>query len=183
MVRANGGKPTSQTYFPILENAPSTAKEEQSFAKKVKGMAEEAVDLIRAIKPYKGGDNVLWTLHRLSIIDKHRLLVTVGGVLANWGISQHIAVTNPPLDTLERMPRLYASPAAWTEVRKLTFPLKTGDEILRDFPGAKLNKKIKFEIDVAINEYGICEGDPLVAVLRAVLNRVLRTVARFDGLY
>ena len=41
-------------------------------------MRQDAIDAIDAIKPYKGGNDTLWQLHRLNVVDKHRLLVTVG---------------------------------------------------------------------------------------------------------
>jgi hypothetical protein len=123
-----------------MDNAPSTPEEEKSFARKVKGMRKEASDLIRMIKPYKGADDTLWRLHRLNNIDKHRLLVTVGAFVHTWGITQHIDVTEPPLEVLERMARAYASDDAGAEIRGATFALKAGDVILCDFANAKPNK-------------------------------------------
>ena len=182
LVVANGNKPTSQTGFPILENAPSTPDEEKTFARKVKGMGQGAINLIRSIKPYKGGDDTLWRLHRLNIIDKHKLLFTVGAFVSNWSITQHIDATDPPLEVLERMGRAYASDEHWAEVRRLTFPLKAGDILLADFPDAKFNKQIRFAIQIAINEPGVCEGEPLVLILRATLTRIRRVVGMFAAL-
>ena len=183
LVLANGGKVTSQTSFPILENVPSTPEEERSFARKVKGMREDAKDLIRACKPYKGGDEVLWRLHELNRRDKHRLLFTVGGFIDNGSITQHIDATQPPLDVMERMARAYASGDNWINVRKVTFPLKAGDVLFIDIPNAKVNEKIKFGVDVAIDEPGICDAEPLVLVLDASIRGALRVVKRFDGMY
>ena len=183
LVSANGGKVTRQTSFPIVENVPSTPREERTFARKIHGMREEAKDLIRACLPYKGGDDVLWRLHELNRRDKHRLLFTVGGFVDNWNISEHIARTNPPLDVLERMGRAYISDDTWTHVRKVSFPLKAGDVLFVDFPNAPVNEKIKFGVQVAINEPGICDAEPLIAVLDASIRRVLQVVKRFDGMY
>ena len=49
-------------------------------------MGQDAEDAISAVEPYEGGKgDLLWRLHRLSIVDKHRLpLAIVGG---NLGIN------------------------------------------------------------------------------------------------
>lgn len=74
LVLANGGTPTRDTGFPIS----GSAKEfETKGLGKIRGASAEATELIRACKPYKGGNDALFALHRLSVLDKHRLLVTV----------------------------------------------------------------------------------------------------------
>src|SRR5258705_31662 len=45
---------------------------------KIKGVNQAGVAIFDATKPYKGGDDRLWALHRLNNIDKHRLLLTAG---------------------------------------------------------------------------------------------------------
>jgi len=46
--------------------------------------ASEAVSsfIVDSVKPYKGGNDALWTLHELNILDKHRLLLPVMQVAA-----------------------------------------------------------------------------------------------------
>jgi hypothetical protein len=183
LVRANGETSTIHTYFPISENIPSTPEDQKSFARKVKGMRQEAVDLVLTIKPYKGGNNALWRLHRLNNIDKHRLLLTCGAFVHNWSISDHIKVTNPPLRILERMARAYAADMNGETSRRVTYALKTGDVLLRDFPNADPDENIKFFIEVAIDELGICEREPLSAVLYASIIEVRKTIKRFAGMY
>jgi len=43
-------------------------------------------DLVLSIKPYKGGNDALFALHELDILDKHRLLLPVVGVVALHGV-------------------------------------------------------------------------------------------------
>ncbi len=46
-------------------------------------MAQAAIDAIDAAKPYEGGTDELWCLHKLDIADKHHaLLVTLVSVTA-----------------------------------------------------------------------------------------------------
>ena len=183
LVIANGGKPTTSTMFPISDNGPSSPKYESSFGGKVNGMRQDVVDLIRTVKPYKGGDDVLWRLHRLNNIDKHRLLVTCGAFIHNWSITQHIDVTNPDIQTLDRMARAYAADMNGSQTRVQTFALKAGEIVLRDFPNAKPNENIKFFVEIAVNESGVCECEPLGAVLSASIAKVQQTIKRFDGMY
>jgi hypothetical protein len=110
-------------------------------------------------------------------------LFTVGGFINNWSITQHIDATNPPLDVMERMGRAYSSEDVWTHVRLESFPLKAGDVLFMDFPNAKVNEKIKFGVQVAINEPGICEAEPLLGVLYASISRVRWLVKQFAGMY
>jgi hypothetical protein len=69
---AGDGKHVS---FPIFDDA---SKFKKGVMHNVKGMRREAIDAIEALKPYSGGNEVLWRLNRLNNIDKHRLLVAVG---------------------------------------------------------------------------------------------------------
>src|SRR4051812_2662692 len=63
-----------QIEFPIAE---TLEKYEAEKARKIKGMLPEAVEAIDRLKPYKGGNDVLWRIHELDIIDKHRALFTL----------------------------------------------------------------------------------------------------------
>jgi hypothetical protein len=183
LVRANNGKVTDKTCFPILKRIPATPEEEQAFARKIEGMTDRAKDLIRASKPYHGGDEILWRLHELNRREKHRLLFTVGGYLSNWSVTQHIQATNMPLRRMERLARAYASDEAWSEMHRWSFPLKAGDILLSDPPDTKVNEDLEVEIQIAINEKGVSEGEPLLAVLFDSIYRVNRIVKKFDGLY
>ena len=63
--------PTSKTAFPIS----NTAKQFRSRGlRKVKGASDRSIRLVEALKPYQGGNDALWWLHKLSIEDKHHLL-------------------------------------------------------------------------------------------------------------
>jgi hypothetical protein len=77
LVLANGATPTTSTAYPVCKDVKDY---KTKGASKVQGMSGAAVDLIDATKPYKGGNDDLWRLHQLDIIDKHRLLITAGGL-------------------------------------------------------------------------------------------------------
>lgn len=75
-----------RTQFPIMQSAKLF---KARFSRPIKGSRRAAVDLLKAVKPYKGGNDLLWLLHQLDIIDKHRGLVpaysTVGTTIIDGG--------------------------------------------------------------------------------------------------
>ena len=75
LVRVHSGPSavTEQTGFPVNRDANGF---KSGYHTKVDGAPNDAVRLIKELKPYKGGNDTLWTLHRLDILDKHRLLLT-----------------------------------------------------------------------------------------------------------
>jgi len=82
--------------FPIAE---TLAKYEADKARKVRGMRPLAVKAIDALRPYKGGNDSLWRLHELDIIDKHRSLFTFGTdfvFTAGWFEGTYLSRTEVP---------------------------------------------------------------------------------------
>ncbi len=77
LVSANGGKIAKTTAFPFADDAH---KFESTLGSRVKVAAKQAMDLVRTLKPYYGGNDSLCWLHELDIVDKHRVLIPVGAV-------------------------------------------------------------------------------------------------------
>lgn len=72
----NGAENISDVYFPFWRDVAtfnSTANE------RLKKFSNDAQTFISGLSPYPSGNSVLWTLHQLNIIDKHRLLIFVSG--------------------------------------------------------------------------------------------------------
>jgi hypothetical protein len=171
---ANGYTPTIYTSFPILKRVPTTKDEIASFRRKIEGIGQPAEDFIRAIKPYKGGDETLWRLHRLNNRDKHQLLLTVGIVPRSWNFGAHIGKTRG----IERY-----IPDAYVQLAPGVVALEAGAEIFRDPPDSKVNEDIQLVFDVAFNEPGIVTGEPVLRVLLMSRNRVTRLVSQFAKLF
>jgi hypothetical protein len=169
MVEASGSTPNSQTAFPIFNSA--TEYEAQAPGR-VHGMRQLAVEAIDRIRPYKGGNEFLWRLHRLNNIDKHRLLIAIG--LGDFGHrmtpSQH-----------EKWLRDHPIEAAAMRNRGLglvfhpRFPtraLQAGD-ILLTVPAAEVDENMGFVVDVALNEPEVIEEVfPLYLVFRSLQSEV-----------
>jgi len=83
-----GDKPPNARgiYFPIADDA---AKYDATKGRKLEGARQETFNAIDALRPYKGGNELLWILSRLNNIEKHRLLLTVGSHAAGASRSAH----------------------------------------------------------------------------------------------
>jgi hypothetical protein len=169
LVGTNGASGGRHIYFPI---APGAAEYKSSVSRRIKGMRQDAVDVLNVIEPYKGGKgNELWVIHELNNIDKHRLLVTVGSSFQSVNLGAHMAAmfeksfgkTIPILDAFVR-------PA------DNLCPLKVGDELFIDAVDAEVNEKMTFRFNIALNEPGIIDGKPLLETVQQFVDLVGNTV-------
>jgi hypothetical protein len=173
-------------YPPLRKEREGTGHPRVSDFNHFETWATRPIDAIDATKPYKGGNDQLWRLHRLNNIDKHRLLVTVGaafrsfnvgahlmGQMIKAGIGMHLGL-KPGAEI--PVPDIYLSPTD-----KL-FPVRAGSELFTDMPDAEVNYKMNFLIDIAFGEPGISEGEPLVETLRGTLDLVGNIVSDFATL-
>lgn len=174
-VVANGGKIKRSTGFPIGENVDEF---EAGLRKKAAGIPAEAARVMRSFHPYKSGHDaldVLWKLHRLDVLDKHRLLIPVGAAHRSTIITA--VVEAPELETpVALAPFPFVTP-------KAVFPLKDGTEILRlapepDFPNLKINTKYQPTFEIAFGEGQIVDGEPIVPTLQRFLTIVSGVVKR-----
>ncbi len=77
LIGTPAGRSWRHVYFPIYESVEEYRAKK---GRRVKGMRKDAIESIDALKPYRGGNEVLWHLHELNNTDKHRLVLTVGAV-------------------------------------------------------------------------------------------------------
>jgi hypothetical protein len=174
LVQAAGGTPTKDTSFPIFD---SSSKYTSGAAQKLKGMSKAAITAIDALKPYRGGDDLLWQLHRLENVDKHRVLIAVGSAFNSVNIGPVLGRSMekwwkekgfdlPKVD-------LFLKPA------DRLFPLKPGMELFVDAPNAEPNSDVQFRVDVAFGETDIVNGAALIDTLQAMVSRVEQLLAQF----
>jgi hypothetical protein len=166
LVRANGKIPTRFNEFPIFDSPITSSKSETRFLKKVEGMRQEVIDAIRNLQPYHNGDNTLWRLHRLNVIDKHNMLVAV------WG---NITAVNglPPITDQWNGNR-------WMGVPGVPMTLKQGDKFSIGIPSMKVDKSTPFFAEIVFNEPGVAEGYPAVLALTQFYQRVFSVVGELS---
>jgi hypothetical protein len=164
--RGASGSPASHIYFPIYDDAVEYATKSVG---KIRGMRQDAIDAINAVKPYKGGNDTIWLLHRLNNIDKHRFVILVGsafrsmdlGAIAFWDMAEF----DPALADMDPIHAFFGP-------TDRQFPLKVGDELFIDAPDAKVKEKLQFCFDIAFGEPGIIEGAPLIETLHGMADLV-----------
>jgi hypothetical protein len=172
LVNKNGGTPDEHTYFPISDQPTGFGAK---IRKSLHGASKESKDVIRALEPWQGGDDILWRLHRLDIFDKHQLLVPVGaahgGILVDttfMGFKEgDDPVRIPPYQVLSGDRQYPLQDRA--EVFRI---MKAGREP-RDGP-IRTDYSVVFE--VAFGEGAIVQGEPLVPTLGDMVEHVASVV-------
>jgi hypothetical protein len=159
LVRANGCSPSSQTEFPIFDGPILNNKDKASFRRKTIGMRQEAIDQILSMHPYQGGDNLLWRLHRLNLIDKHNMLMTtLGNITAINGL--------PPIEDMW-------NGNCWGRVSGVPLGLKAGEKFSPQLPSVAVDISTEFFAEIVLNESDVAEGYPVVLALNQFLRHVL----------
>lgn len=141
-------------------------------------MLPAAIAAIDATKPYLGGNDTLWRLHKLNNVDKHRLLITVGFALRSLDVGSYISQRMGEL-----FPNTGGSPIFSLFLRPADrlFPMEVGDEIF-SHPLGEGVKEMSFRFDVAFGEPGVIDGEPLLEALQKMINAVEQLVGSFEPL-
>lgn len=168
-----------QVYFPIADNFE---KYPQLRDRRLKGASLEPLNDIDELKPYKGGNEFLWILHKLNIIDKHRTLITAGSALDSVDLGAYIMdamigfISDPEMiDAFRDRPKM-SLPVRPAEQQ---FPLKIGDELFGDVPNSEPNHKIEFKIDISFGEKDVVFGEPVVNTVANMINEIELVLVRF----
>jgi hypothetical protein len=171
LVLANGGTPDTATAYPISKSAATFEKT----MVRVKGLSQEAQNLIRATKPYQGGNEVLWQLHQLDIVDKHHLLVPVGAAHRNIVVD-----VSAELRRLKPDWEIPAMPLALRPADR-QYPLQDGAELFRVMAAARSSADMspQFTFEIAFGEGDIVRGEPLVPTLQQFATSVQDVVEPF----
>jgi hypothetical protein len=147
-------------------------------------MRDDAIKAIDALEPYGGGKGeVLWHLHCLNNIDKHRMLLTV---LAS--IDLHSMLPSQRAEAIEKYLGSYpgGTPPNLKGVFiaptiKISFPLKTGDKLLT-IPKSEVEKDMKFFMHVAFGEPEIVKGKPVFKTLYEIAELIRHIIFLFEKL-
>jgi hypothetical protein len=190
-VRSEGNKDTGGTKFPVFDNVTTfTNAFKTGVPSQIKGAPKAAVDLIKAGKPYKGGEDAFWKLHRLDILDKHKLLVPVN-VASSESVIFDLAHA---FDNLRDVPPELAVPQELSippgiQPAKRQFPLKDGAELYRvnaqarNDPMAQMHMNPQFGFEVAFGEGEVVKGEPLISTLYELIQFVEGYIKRFPPLF
>jgi hypothetical protein len=146
----NGQSDTGGTYFPFGRS--KHVFEFPDTQLKIKKLSPEAAALVRGLEPYQGGNDLLWSLHELDIIDKHRALVSVTAVRGGDIIGNtRITGLREGLNFVE-IPQ-------WS-------PFDEEIAYLRLPAGAKVNGDLKLPLTMVFREPDPVKGKQVIGTLR-----------------
>lgn len=168
--RGPGGKGDGKhIYFPIAENK---LKYENQKRGQTLGISSQAIAAIDAIQPYGGGNDVLWYLHALNTIDKHRLILTAGSAVRSVDLGKYIQQKAPKESSLSRV---NLSTFFKAEGGIPAPPLEVGTVVLTDLTSPEV---VEFDIafEIAFFEKNIIEGKPLLAKVQDMIDAVEKVI-------
>jgi hypothetical protein len=169
--------------FPV---GATKANYESRRAGNTNGISKTALRVLDGLKPYKGGNDALWAIHYLDIVDKHRLLLTVSA--ANRGMffdpvpalrrnildKPEFAEMLAGLDDLGSVPIQYDWSDEWTALR-------IGAVILRAPLGDDLHDNLKLVASVTLNEPEIPRGQSITPALQQLIDATEAVVLKLGA--
>ena len=162
LVEAGGGTPSKETYFPICETPQQYAS---ALGKgEIKRMRTGAEKVLSSVQPHQTSDQTLWLLHQLDIVDKHRLLLTIGAFMDKWGVDFAVGKT------------------MWLSDHRFV-PLVAGNDItniLTSTYNKHLPEQFALGLDMAFGEPEVAEGDLVLQTVKKLLAFVNGLVSRFQ---
>lgn len=166
LVLENGGTPTKRTFFPIKPD-------EQTFhaqaPKDLHGVSTQTYGLIKAMKPWSGGDDHLWRLHQLDVEDKHKLLITIGAAHRNV-----VLTFQPPPFPGNGSPPPAISAAYRVADRQ--YPLQDGMEVGRIMKAARAAsdwlKEPGYTFEIAFRDQSLMADEPVIPTIPELIDHV-----------
>lgn len=144
-------KSGSNAHFPF---GGTLADAQSAMNRRSKELPKEIFDLMISFKPYKGGDNLLWSLNELCNSHKHEIIVPVashtGGIQLTGTAALGLRIRYPMV---------------WDRA-------KNEMEILYAPWGAEFNFDFKFEQFITATDIEFMDGLPIDGVLNTLISKV-----------
>jgi hypothetical protein len=175
--RNPGDLESAHLYFPICKSREAYESESSG---KTKGIPQDIKERIDAFKPYAGGDDRLWGLHRLDIIDKHRLLMTTATIIRDIKFDVDAAFIEGAFPGLLTMPLDFPKQTVKFPAPKTFSPMKEGALLYGVKGNFETDERIDFTFDITIGEIGVFEGNLLVETLSELVDMVESIVLSFS---
>lgn len=161
LAKRNGVRPSEDTHFPIFGSLYDMIDPIKGLERK-KWLSQAEISIIKALEPYRGGNESLWPLHHLNNVRKHERLVVVNArpkilnvIREGWSPSDLIF---PSMVRLKNTTLLFEHP--------------------RNAPDPKIHLLLEVVFDEAI--FGVF-GAPLVRTLREFASTADSIIRLFDG--
>jgi hypothetical protein len=160
LAKRNGCVDPKDVRFPIARSFDAFANGKRGGRKAISALSPADQATIENLKPYQGGDDLLWALHHMDIMRKHRQLIVVNPIprsvmVSRWGDS------HPELEFIN------------------TFePLKHGTVLALVPPGS--DYKVKIRPEVTFSEAGILTRKPVTPSLGKMAGHAASIIKLFD---
>ena len=158
---ASGIQSPKEAYFPFARTA---ADFERNLKGRCKDVPQDIWPLFRSFEPYKGGNEVLWTLNEMCTTDKHKMLIPLGTGAA-FGPGLDLSGTG--------FFELYTNPI-WDRTKQELVYLRLG-------PESKFDYKIRFILYIAFNDIAAIDGEPVRAILDQTLGEIRRILLSIEA--
>jgi hypothetical protein len=176
LVKASGGTTDQYTAFPIFDDSKGYSALSRG---KVPGLREPCYEILDRIQPYKDGwGHLLWQLHRLDIVDKHRLLLTICTKPVGRTMTPSEKAAFVARKTMVGPHTFAAKQYVYAAANPLIIPMQAGYK-LGSFAASEVDENMGFAFDMAINEPGIVEGMPSFLLLRNFSSEISRIISDF----
>ncbi len=172
------GASSKKVYFPFGINAEIF---DEQVRKKTKGMSADAIAMIRELKPYKGGNVLLWLLHDLNREDKHIRIVPLfsGNGMKLYELA---VIDGTPYVLGNRRGQHLRTEIGRAVVAKGPDPIvgETDYEFLTTSPLARFEGKLEPTINVVFQEAGDFKNQSIIAVLVQMSDLVESILLTFE---
>ena len=154
---ASGNTSPKHTHFPFGSAATkfNTGRS--------KDIPAEILNVMREFKPYRGGNDGLWSINELRNIGNHRRIATVGMATSHLNI-EHMTVSKAKIMFQPRWDR---------EKHEMILAIVE--------PGGKAEYKLEIRAFVAFDDVEPIRGQPAVAFLRGAASVVERVVMAVEA--
>jgi hypothetical protein len=158
---------TDEATFPFLNNA---SKFENTIKRGFKKFHPEIIALLRSFQPYKGGNDLLWALHRIAATNRHRMLAPV---ILKAGLSGKVGSTG----------KITFPPAGWNSAKNeiVCFAIHTNGRSPLTIPDLKLRIAVVFDqVEFVGNQRAITVLNNLTSEVKNIIE-ALEGAARMLG--
>lgn len=167
LVALNGVEP-KKVYFPFADSGPGL---DDQIKDKMRGASESAKDIVRSLKPYKGGNILLRALHDLDITDKHIDFIASGVSAATSSfVFERVRSDKPNQIKFE---------ANFGAMRRV--PIQ-GDKRSAEWPGTKVLGKLADQtVRLTIGNNLPLAGSPVIETLHQLVGLVESVIQTFEA--
>jgi hypothetical protein len=168
----------SRIKFPIYDDSKTT--ETDAFGP-IKTLRKEIIEAIRKINPCKSAQPLLWILHSLDIVDKHRRIVIchlINHSVYTWEAMQQLLIDRG----LSDMTAMVGLRNAFYTTPKTGKKAQVGDIVFTAPADSseKMQQKLKFTFDIAFDEPQIIEGKSVIETLDETIKVVEHLITGFE---